>query len=849
LAEVPDTAQQAQVHYFEIEAQPMPDALDRFSEQSDMRILYPYLEHENLRSNRVDGHMTTRGALSRLIAGTPLEIVSMRGNVAVLRLRSGKAAEASTASPTDPTAAGGLITVTGRRLSEPAEAIGEGKVRQSLGVSRKALLSAPPGISGLMMLDHLPGLNVQTDGPLGLYELGNSVQVRAFNLDQIGFVVDGVPLGRSDVFGGSPVFRYVENENLAKIEASPGGGQVASPSYSSLGPIVTYSSIEPEHDPHLFVSQSFGSDGLKRTFVRASSGEIGPMRAYLSRGLLVSDLWRGAGTIDREHWEAQAIFTLTSNSSLSLKFLANDFLDYDSPFLTRSQYESTEPDLAGATGRDRGFVDVLPDLPETVPGIRYSNPGYADYFGNAINSRNDRLYSARLHISDGRSAHFEGTFYREDKDGFGVSPDIYQNSLRYHLAQASAGLDVSPPRGVQWGYSSVGGHRTGVVLKGEFELGDHMVDAGLWLEDDRYRRQQYRLNKVGGAPDGGVLENELVYYRRDYRSRRKTMQFWARDRWTPMHGPLTVELAFKGLKAEYSFRGYRDFDDYAHADGTPGWGPQTGNVRYFDGFEPSLGMVYRLPDERTQIFTSYAETFALPKSMDAIAATAFAASPSFAPWPKPERARNLEFGVRTNQPRFFAVATLYFSRFTDLINSIGGPVPGAFAAVEPYYQNVGSVTAHGLEATASIKPALLRDKAYFTTNLTYNRATFAEDLPDGTAIEGNRIPDSARWLVSQAVTVEPASWLLASLTGKYTSRRYADFTNTQSVAGQLTVDAYVEVSFGKRTGPLKDLRARVNFNNLFDKDDLSFILPTVAGEALYRPRAARSVQFNLSGEF
>lgn len=118
------------------------------------------------------------------------------------------------------------VVVSGRRISQASEAVGEDRITSTVAVTRDALLSAPSGISGLKMLESLPGFNVQTDGALGLYEFGNSVQARAFNLDQIGFVVDGVPMGRSDAFGGSPVFRYVDNENLGVVEASPGAGGV-----------------------------------------------------------------------------------------------------------------------------------------------------------------------------------------------------------------------------------------------------------------------------------------------------------------------------------------------------------------------------------------------------------------------------------------------------------------------------------------------------------------------------------------------------------------------------------------------------------------------------------------------
>lgn len=848
MAQAPDAAQQAQVHEFRIEAQAMRTALNRFSEQSEMRILFPFEDVKDLRSTPVKGRMSARHALERMIAGSPLRIASMRENIVVLKAVSTADRGNTETEPVDKTPSSSPIVVTGRRISAAAEAIGTGHVTHTTAVTRKALLSAPPGISGLKMLEYLPGFNVQTDGALGLYEFGNSVQTRAFNLDQIGFVVDGIPMGRSDAFGGSPVFRYVDNENLASVEASTGAGDVGAPSYSSLGPMVTYRSIEPARKAGLFAAQSLGSDSLQRTFLRVSSGQIGALRAYLSHTRLTSDLWRGAGTIDRKHWEGQVMVDLAPHSWLRLKFVTNDFFDYDSPFLTHAEYASTTPDLGGKTGRDRGYIGSVPDLPETVSGVPYSNPDYGYYYGNAINARNDKLYGATVHLGSDASAFIEATLYREDKRGFGVSPDTYGNSLTYFEREA-ASLPVTAPRGLQWGYSGVAGHRQGAVIRGEAALGDHQLDTGLWIESDRYHRTQYRLNKAGGAPDGTVLPDEVVYSRRDYRSRREVLQFWARDRWTPGQGPLTLEFGLKGLDATYRLHGYRDFDDYAHADGTPGWGPAQGRAHYFDGFEPSGGIVYRLPDARTQVFASYAETMALPKAMDSIASTAFAASSAFAPAPRSERARNVELGVRTNQPRFFAVATLYHTHFTNLISAVSGPVPGAIGAAETYYSNVGAVDAHGVEMSASVKPKLLGDKVYFTTNLTYSDASFRNNLPDGTPIAGNRIPDSARWIVSGSVTAEPAPWTLANVTAKYTSKRYADYLNTQSLGGLWVVDAYVELGSDMNPGPLRSVRARININNLFDTDTLSFIFPTVSGEALFRPLSPRSVHVTLTGEF
>ena len=247
----------------------------------------------------------------RFYRSTTLAYTTSATAVALACLLSAAPAAAQATTTADPDQAkeepakpGAEVVVSGRRVSQAQQAIGEDKVANTVGITREALLSAPSGISGLKMLEALPGFNVQTDGALGLYEFGNSVQTRAFNFDQIGFIVDGIPTGRSDVFGGSPVFRYVDNENLGSVRASVGAGDVSLPSYSSLGPIVQYDSIAPQRTPGAFVSQTFGDYRLRRTFIRLSTGDLGPVRAFVSRTKLTSDLWRGTGTVDRTHWEA-----------------------------------------------------------------------------------------------------------------------------------------------------------------------------------------------------------------------------------------------------------------------------------------------------------------------------------------------------------------------------------------------------------------------------------------------------------------------------------------------------------------------------------------------------------------
>ena len=765
------------------------------------------------------------------------------------------ASDAATAENPD----GDGITVTGRRISQASQTIGEDKVTNTVGVTREALLSAPSGISGLKMLESLPGFNVQTDGALGLYEFGNSVQTRAFNLDQIGFVLDGIPTGRSDAFGGSPIFRYVDNENLAGVEAAVGAGDVSLPSYASLGPVVQYKSIAPQEELGLFVSQGFGDDSMKRTFIRLSTGKIGPLSAYVSRTKLNSDLWRGVGSVDREHWEAQIMADLGGDSWARFKFVSNDFFDYDSPTLTRATYFSTTPDLGGNTGRDRGYIDTpaptTPGFTPSVAGVAYSNTNYTYTAPLAINVRKDRLYGATFHVAMTDTLFVESTLYYEDKGGFGVSPDSYANSLSLYTPQAAAGLAVTAPRGTQYGRSGVSGERLGITTKLHWELGSNTLEAGIWAEMDKYHRTQLRQNTVDGSPASAPVASETVYFRRDYRSRRDTIQLFIKDTLSLMDDNLQLTFGVKALDLDYRQRGYRDFADYFRVvggRGVPGYGPQLNTAHYQDFFLPLVGALYKL-DSRTQVFVSYAENMALPKGMDDIYSVTLASGPGVVPQPVPERSKNIEIGIRTNQPEFYAALAGFYTKFENRIQSITTILPGSLNATETFFTNVGRVESYGAELTATYKPSFLDGLAYFNLNATYNHAKFLDNIVGTTTVltAGKFMPDSAKWIVGGGITIEPASWLVGNFSGKYTSSRWSTLANTagSSVPGFAVFSAYVDIGDGWTMGPLKSVKARFNVDNLFDKDALAFVSPRVTGDGLFRPQSPRTFQFSISAEY
>lgn len=738
------------------------------------------------------------------------------------------------ASPTEPQLS--KVEVVGARVTEASAAIGEDKISNTLAISHQALLSAPAGTSGLKMLEALPGFNVQVNDALGLYEFGNSVFVRAFNLQQIGFSIDGVPLGRTDQFGGSPIYRYVDNENTERVTASTGAGDVSQSGYASLGPYVDYQTSNPTLEPGASLSYTLGSDSLRRSFVKLQSGEYQGLSAYFSRSKIDSDLWRGPGTIDREHLEAKVRYRFGDHDEIWLRAVHNSFYDYDSPYVSIAQYEGTANDPFGRSGRNFAYLDSLPDLPQTVPGVRYSNASYNQFYKQAVNQRRDTLYSLGGQFEIRPDLLNYTTLYYEAKKGFGVSPEAYATSLALHNNESNVD-GLFAPRGVQYGLSSLSGHRFGGRTGLQWEVGQHRIDTGLWAETDVFNRQQGRYNLSDGSPDGTPLFNEPVHLQGDFSSTRNSLQYHLKDTWSLLDDRLLLQFGFKSLNLKYRIEGYRNAGDYINNRQ-----PRL-STQWNDAFLPQAGLVYNLTDD-TQVFASYSQNMALPRGADDIFR---AASPS-APPPDAERAKNYEVGYRINRPTFNAAWALYRTDFDNRLQAFASAVPGS-SQVETYYQNVGKVQAYGTELSGQWKLPFLADKLVLNGNLTYNKSTFQNDAA-GLSIRDNDVPDSPRWLAQAGITYELAPWALLNFSARHIGERYSNFTNSESVPGYTLYNAYLDLG-GDRLhyGPLKSVKLRFNVDNLFDKDYLGYILTSTSGPAVFRPGSPRTFQSTLSMEF
>lgn len=770
---------------------------------------------------------------------------SRSGSVSLSRALCLLAAFASVSTPIQAEESMEEVVVQGRRVSQTDIAIGQDQVSNTVAVTREELLSAPAGISGLKMLESLPGFNVQTDGALGLYEFGNSVQVRAFNLPQIGFVLDGIPMGRSDAFGGSPIFRYVDNENLASVVASPGAGDVSGPSYASLGPIAFYNSMEPAEDFGVMVAFTAGDFNLERSFVKVNTGNLGGFRGYISRSKTDSDLWRGPGSIDREHFEARLRFDVSDDTVLTAGYVGNDFFDYDSPSGT---------DATFAADYEFGYSDSIPDsCISPDPGVfDFNGDGDIDstdftpvftqgsctsYFEDRINIRDDKLYSFGVESQVTDKLGLDVKYYYEDKDGFGVSPDSYSNSLSIFVDQQAAGLPVTHPRGVQYGLSTVGGDREGLVGGIDLLVGNHLIEFGGWYEEETYNRTQLRLNKTGGSADGDVIRSETAYFRRNYTSIRETTQLYIKDTISMMNDRLKLQIGLKSLSIDYSMDGFRDYNDY-EIDGLPGFGPQFIRADYSENFLPMVGVVYEL--DRGQLFASFGRNFALPQGADDIFDNAIGFS---AEAPEGEESENFEIGYRTNRATFNGVVALFYTQFDNRLFESNVINPGT-GQPESFYINGGASSAYGFELSGVVQPETFQNQVYFSANLSYKIAELDDGFGSNPA--GSRVADSPELLFTGGVTYEPTTWLVANLSVKYTGKRYSDFSENVKLEAYTVANAYIDIGGPNDFGVPENVRFRINIDNVFDEQTLPFAF---TGSTFKRPLNPRTLQGTLTVEF
>lgn len=147
-------------------------------------------------------------------------------------------------------------------------------VRSSVTLGGQETQKILPGISPLKAIETLPGVVFETADPWGNNEQNEALFVHGFSTQQLGYTMDGVPLGDQQYgnYNGLSVSRAVISENVGRVTLQSGAGSLGVASTSNLGGAIETFSSDPMKERTFDVRETLGSYATNRTFARIDSG-------------------------------------------------------------------------------------------------------------------------------------------------------------------------------------------------------------------------------------------------------------------------------------------------------------------------------------------------------------------------------------------------------------------------------------------------------------------------------------------------------------------------------------------------------------------------------------------------
>lgn len=686
---------------------------------------------------------------------------------------------------------------------------GRGQTRQVQELSTEALTILAPGTSPLKAIQKLPSVNFQSADAFGTYEWSQRVSIRSFNQQQIGFTLDGIPLGDGSYgnTNGLHISRAIIPENIAITRVSQGAGSLGTQATNNLGGTLEFFSRDPAKAFAFDLDGTYGSDDTMRGFARVDSGDMGGVAAYASYAYLTTDKWKGAG-VQRQHLvNAKATADLgparlvgTFNFSDRVE---QDYQDLSLEMISRLGYRwdniTDNYPLAvriADIAANRGDSGATPTNP--AAGIVYPAPfaSVDDSYYDASGLRRDYLASLGLELPLGQTASFEIKGYYHNNAGQGLWVTPYTPS--------PSGVPISIRS------SEYDMDRKGLFGSVRTEIGRQRLKVGGWYEkNDFHLARRFYGYASRLQPDRVTTEFQrnpfFTQWEFDYDTH--TLQYYVED--VIAFGPAKIALGWKGFQvtnkatpiikgplAEGRFE-TRDWFQ-PHVGGTLEVNPQ---VELFGGFT-----------QVTRAFTSgaFGGPFATTQAgFDAIKSTL-----------KPEESDTYELGARLNRRAFKGVAALYY---VDFRNRLVGLRTGAAIVGNPsVLQNVGSVRSWGVELAGEAR--LTRALSLFAT-YSFSDATYRDDVVNavGTVVartRGKKVVDTPEHMAKGEIGYDDGA-LFGRLGVNYMSSRFFTYENDQSVDGRAIVDATIGYRFA--LGMFKKTEIQFNATNLFDKEYASTI--------------------------
>ncbi len=689
------------------------------------------------------------------------------------------AAQDSTTTPADDTNVGEEIVV-----------FGQGETRQVQELTSKELLILAPGTSPLKAIEKLPSVNFQSADPFGTYEWSSRVSIRGFNQNQLGYTLDGIPLGDS-TYGnnnGLHIGRAIISENIGVTRVSQGSGSIGTQATNNLGGTLEFFSGDFSDGLGVDANLTYGSENTIRGFGRINFGEAGGIRGFISGVYHNAEKWKGGG--DQRNWQINAKAIIPVGEAEFDAYFAysdraeQDYQDLSLEMINRLGYNHDNyfPDYAKAINAARGiFVAPINNLD--------------DSYYDASGLRKDTLAAYGLTAPLGEGVTFKIKAYYHDNTGQGTWGTPY----------------VASPNGVPMSARTTEYdiQRGGVFSSLNADIGDHEITVGGWYEHNDFTQARrfyaYESLTTPGLDHTKFLRNPFfTQWLFDFNT--DTLQYYVQDKISL--GDLTINLGWKGFQVNNE------------SDPRVQGALAAGKIKSQDWFQPHAGVAYKLNDKAEIFggFTQVTRAFVSSATSGPFSTTQAGFNELIARGLEPEESDTYELGARYNDSVFNGVIGVYYVNFR---NRLLGVQTGAGIVGNPaILQNVGGVRSIGFEAAGDVR---LGGGLTLFASYSYTDATYRDNVitPTATiATKGKDVVDTPKHLLRGEIAYDSDTFF-GRVGANYMSKRYFNYLNDRSVAARVLVDATLGYRFD--AGLRSPIEIQLNATNLLDKEYVATI--------------------------
>jgi iron complex outermembrane receptor protein len=694
---------------------------------------------------------------------------------------------------------------------------GAGEVRQVTEIGGDDIQLTAAGSSPFIALRKLPGVNFQSADPFGTYEWSTRITLRGFNQNQLGFTLDGVPLGDMSYgnTNGLHISRAIIADNIGSTRVSQGSGALGTASTSNLGGTIEFFSRDPQDELGIASNVTFGESDTFRQYATLDTGDLGGFKAYVSAARIEADKWKGFGTQRATQVNAKLVADLGTSTTFTafVNFsdrYENDYQDLSLEMLGRLGYDwdnitdnwplAVEIAFIGANRGDTGVV-VAPNSFGTV----YPAPILTvdDAYFDAAGLRRDWVASGRIdqQLGDAVKAGVQVYYHTNKGQGSWITP---------YVASPSGGLPIS------FRTTEYEIERIGVLGDVVAELGAHTIRVNLWYENNDFEqaRRFYDMGSSLTVPARDALEYQsdpfFTQWNNAYNTR--TFQYAVQDQWD-VSEDFSITAGFKGQSVQLEATAI-------NPDPSP---LAVGEIEAEDFFLPQVGVLYKLGGDN-EVFASFTQN---QRAFTAAAtsgpfATSAAGFDVLRDQLEPEQTDTYEIGFRFGAGTLTGVVAGYLVNFRNRILAI--PQGAGIIGNAPVLSNVGDVQSIGAEIGVQWQPV---PSFTVTGSYAYNSNTYEEDVVNGEgtviqAIDGNTVVDSPESIANLELAYDDGMFY-ARANANYTSERFFTYANDQSVEGRVLVDGKIGVRLESDNRWLNGLAIEGVVTNLFDEEYIGTI--------------------------